>query len=176
MHKGLWILNKMALSESATFMFLLYSDVFCNLLLNRHMATWNQFLLYNKELKKVDSVQNVNLRCYSPSETRRGKKNCLGLIFLSIPIMCCYSTSIITIIFFVFYDNTRVIGHLVALNSSQKLSSVEKKKKNHNTNSDHVMEMAPWIYLVKRLKRQTHVFPENIGPKMTYREEEIKQK
>ena len=28
-------------------------DVLCDLLLNRRTATWNLFVLYNKELKKV---------------------------------------------------------------------------------------------------------------------------
>ena len=34
-------------------MFLPHVDVICDLLLNRHTATWNLFVLYNKELKKV---------------------------------------------------------------------------------------------------------------------------
>ena len=38
---------------SASLMFLPHFDVLCDLLLNRHMATWNLFVLFNKELKKV---------------------------------------------------------------------------------------------------------------------------
>ena len=34
-------------------MFLPHFDVLCDLLLNRRTATWNLFVLYNKELKKV---------------------------------------------------------------------------------------------------------------------------
>ena len=34
-------------------MFLAHFDIICDLLLNRRMATWNLFVLYNKELKKV---------------------------------------------------------------------------------------------------------------------------
>ena len=38
---------------SVSLMFLPHFDVLCDLLLNRHMATWNLFVLYNyKELKK----------------------------------------------------------------------------------------------------------------------------
>ena len=38
---------------SVSLMFLPHFDVLCDLLLNRHMSTWNLFVLYNKELKKV---------------------------------------------------------------------------------------------------------------------------
>ena len=34
-------------------MFLPHFDVLCDLLLNRRTATWNLFVLYNKEFKKV---------------------------------------------------------------------------------------------------------------------------
>ena len=37
---------------SVSLMFLPHFDILYDLLLNRHMATWNLFLLYNKELKK----------------------------------------------------------------------------------------------------------------------------
>ena len=37
---------------SVSLMFLPHFDVICDLLLNRHTATWNLFVLYNKELKK----------------------------------------------------------------------------------------------------------------------------
>ena len=35
-------------------MFLPHFDVFCDLLLNRRTATWNLFVLYNKELKYTE--------------------------------------------------------------------------------------------------------------------------
>ena len=35
-------------------MFLPHFDVLCDLLLNRRMATWNQFVSYNKELKYTE--------------------------------------------------------------------------------------------------------------------------
>ena len=38
---------------SVSLMILPHFDVICDLLLNRRMATWNLFVLYNKELKKV---------------------------------------------------------------------------------------------------------------------------
>ena len=34
-------------------MFLPHFDVLCDLLLNRRTATWNLFVLYNREFKKV---------------------------------------------------------------------------------------------------------------------------
>ena len=37
---------------SVSLMFLPHFDVLCDLLLNRCTATWNLFVLYNKELKK----------------------------------------------------------------------------------------------------------------------------
>ena len=38
---------------SVSLMFSPHFDVLCDLLLNRRIATWNLFVLYNKELKKV---------------------------------------------------------------------------------------------------------------------------
>ena len=38
---------------SVSLMFLPQFDVLCDLLLNRLTVTWNLFVLYNKELKKV---------------------------------------------------------------------------------------------------------------------------
>ena len=38
-----------AIAECATYVLTTF-DVFCDLLLNRCMATWNLFVLYNKEL------------------------------------------------------------------------------------------------------------------------------
>ena len=37
---------------SVSLMVLPHFDILCDLLLNRHMATWNLFVLYNKEFKK----------------------------------------------------------------------------------------------------------------------------
>ena len=39
---------------SVSLMFLPHFDVLCDLLLNRCMATWNLFVLYNKELKYTE--------------------------------------------------------------------------------------------------------------------------
>ena len=38
---------------SVSLMFLPHFDFLCDLLLNRCMATWNLFVLYNKEFKKI---------------------------------------------------------------------------------------------------------------------------
>ena len=38
--------------EHEALMFLPHFDILCDLLLNRRMAIWNLFVLYNKELKK----------------------------------------------------------------------------------------------------------------------------
>ena len=42
-----------AIAECATDLFLPHFDVFCDLLLNRPTATWNLFVLYNKELQTL---------------------------------------------------------------------------------------------------------------------------
>ena len=39
---------------SVSLIFLPHFDVFCDLLLNRRTATWNLFVLYNKEAKVVN--------------------------------------------------------------------------------------------------------------------------
>ena len=39
---------------SVSLMFLPHFDVLCDLLLNRHTASWNLFVLYNKELKYTE--------------------------------------------------------------------------------------------------------------------------
>ena len=44
---------------SVALMFLPRFDVFCDILLNRRMATWNLFVLYNKEAKVVNGVGDV---------------------------------------------------------------------------------------------------------------------
>ena len=49
--------NKKAAHEaqpSVSLMFLPHFDVLCDLLLNRCTATWNLFVLYNKELKHTE--------------------------------------------------------------------------------------------------------------------------
>ena len=45
--------NKVAHEAQLMMMFLPHFDVLCDLLLNRRTATWNLFVLYNKEFKKV---------------------------------------------------------------------------------------------------------------------------
>ena len=48
--------NKKVANEAqpiVSLMFLPHFDVLCDLLLNRHTATWNLFVLYNREFKKV---------------------------------------------------------------------------------------------------------------------------
>ena len=40
-------------APSVSPMFLPHFDVFCDLLLNRRTATWNLFVLYNKELNFI---------------------------------------------------------------------------------------------------------------------------
>ena len=40
---------------SVSMMFLSPSDDFCDLLLNRPMATWNLFVFFNKEEAKIDN-------------------------------------------------------------------------------------------------------------------------
>ena len=52
LHKcGKNISDTLGCASYATFLFLPPFDVICDLLLNRHTATWNLFVLYNKELK-----------------------------------------------------------------------------------------------------------------------------
>ena len=43
---------------SVSLMFLPHFDVLCDLLLNRHTATWNLFVLFNKELKYMEKSFN----------------------------------------------------------------------------------------------------------------------
>ena len=49
---------------SVSLMFLPHFDILCDLLLNRRTATWNLFVLYNKELKKV-SMMTSSIRLSS---------------------------------------------------------------------------------------------------------------
>ena len=46
--------SKYSKAECATFLFLPHFDVLCDLLLNRRTATWDLFVLYNKELKYTE--------------------------------------------------------------------------------------------------------------------------
>ena len=43
---------------SVSLMFLPHFDVLCDLLLNRRTATWNIFVLYNKESKYMEKIFN----------------------------------------------------------------------------------------------------------------------
>ena len=52
-----WGKNKKMAHEaqlSVSLMFLPHFDIICDLLLNRHTATWNLFVLHNKELKYME--------------------------------------------------------------------------------------------------------------------------
>ena len=46
---------------SVSLMFLPHFDVLCDLLLNRRTATWNLFVLYNKELKYMRSTATAQV-------------------------------------------------------------------------------------------------------------------
>ena len=46
---------------SVSVMFLPHFDVLCDLLLNRRTATWNLFVLYNKELKYTEKNLNDDI-------------------------------------------------------------------------------------------------------------------
>ena len=56
-----------AIASCATLMFLPHFDFFCDLLLNRRTATWNLFVLYNKERKINKSV------FISKEDTKQGR-------------------------------------------------------------------------------------------------------
>ena len=49
---------------SVSLMFLPHFDILCDLLLNRSMATWNLFVLYNKELKNF-LMMTSSIRLFS---------------------------------------------------------------------------------------------------------------
>ena len=56
-----WGKNKKVAHEvqpSVSLMFLPHFDILCDLLLNRRTATWNLFVLYNKELKYTEKSFN----------------------------------------------------------------------------------------------------------------------
>ena len=64
---SIWGKNKKVAHEvqpSVSLMFLPHFDILCDLLLNRRTATWNLFVLYNKELKKV-SMMTSSIRLSS---------------------------------------------------------------------------------------------------------------
>ena len=46
---------------SVSLMFLPHFDILCDLLLNRCTATWNLFVLYNKELKYTEKNLNDDI-------------------------------------------------------------------------------------------------------------------
>ena len=52
--------NKKA-AASVSLMLLPHFDVFCDLLLNRRMATWNLFVLFNEEVKKLTDILLMHL-------------------------------------------------------------------------------------------------------------------
>ena len=49
---------------SVSLIFLPHFDVLCDLLLNRRMVTWNLFVSYNEELKKV-LMMTSSIRLFS---------------------------------------------------------------------------------------------------------------
>ena len=51
---------------SVSLIFLPHFDIICDLLLNRSMATWNLFVLYNKKLKYMYMEKNEFLFQISP--------------------------------------------------------------------------------------------------------------
>ena len=63
---------------SVSLMFLPHFDVLCDLLLNRRTATWNLFVLYNKELKKKVLMMTSSI-CLSSnrSQVRTNQNACI---------------------------------------------------------------------------------------------------
>ena len=59
---------------SVSLMFLPHFDVLCDLLLNRRTATWNLFVLYNKEFKKV-LMMTSSIRLSSNRSSVRTNQN-----------------------------------------------------------------------------------------------------
>ena len=57
---------------SVSLMFLPHFDVLCDLLLNRRTATWNLFVLYNKELKYTEKMPfDFKFRHFDRHEEKR---------------------------------------------------------------------------------------------------------
>ena len=59
---------------SVSLMFLPHFDVHCDLLLNRRTATWNLFVLYDKEFKKSS---NDDVICTSVLQVRTNQNACI---------------------------------------------------------------------------------------------------
>ena len=62
---------------SVSLMFLPHFDVLCDLLLNRRTATWNLFVLYNKELKKVLMMTSSMRLSSNRSSVRTNQNVCI---------------------------------------------------------------------------------------------------
>ena len=58
-------------------MLLPHFDVLCDLLLNRRTATWNLFVLYNKELKKVLMMTSSMHLSSNRSSVRTNQNVCI---------------------------------------------------------------------------------------------------
>ena len=50
---------------SVSLMFLPRFDIFCDILLNMSTATWNLFVLYNTEVKRLTVTSFMHLSSYS---------------------------------------------------------------------------------------------------------------
>ena len=61
---------------SVSLMFLPHFDVLCDLLLNRRTATWNLFVLYNKEFKKV-LMMTSSIRLFSSRSYCENQSECV---------------------------------------------------------------------------------------------------
>ena len=62
---------------SVSLMFLAHFDIICDLLQNRHMATWNLFVLNNKELKKVLTMTSSMRLSSNRSQVRTNQNACI---------------------------------------------------------------------------------------------------
>ena len=62
---------------SVSLMFLPHFDVLCDLLLNRCTATWNLFVLYNKDLKKVLMMTSSMRLSSNRSSVRTNQNVCI---------------------------------------------------------------------------------------------------
>ena len=62
---------------SVSLMFLPHFDFLCDLLLNRHMANWNPFILYNKEFKKVLMMMSSICLSSNRSSVRTNQNVCI---------------------------------------------------------------------------------------------------
>ena len=73
--------NKKVAQPSVSLMFFPHVDVLCDLLLNRRTATWNLFVLYNKELKKVLMMTSSICQSSNRSWVRTNQNACITLPF-----------------------------------------------------------------------------------------------